>query len=565
MNKDVIYIDVEDDITAIIGKVKDAKEKVVALVPPKRVGILQSAVNLRLLARAAAQAHKHLVLISSNSALIALAAAAQVPVAKNLQSKPELAEIAALDVDNGEDVIDGAQLPIGDHAKMADPSAFGAAAFSDPAIDDAVRENAAEETPRATPPAPGQMPKKPKAKSGVKVPNFNKFRKKLILIIAGAVVLVAFLVWAIFFAPQATVIISARTTSSSADPRVTLGTAAATSASASTLKTSVQQIKKSVSMNFAATGTNTIGNKAQGQVVFKNCETMTTQTVPAGTTITANGLNYVTQADVSVPGGSGGFGGCSNPGVSSAVAITAGDLGDNYNTPSNTSFSVAGHASGSSTVYFNAVASTDITGGSQQQVSVVSADDIQKATTQLDQQSTDAIKQQLTSQFNSATYDVIGQTFTVDNGSPQSTPAVNQQVASGAQAKLTSMVTYSLSAVAKSDAKSFLDDYFNQQLTNQSQQRVYDDGVGGVTFTNVAANGSNFVVNLVATAKVGPKIDDSAVKNIAKGKRYGDIQSAIEAIQGVDNVDIKFWPFWVSVAPNDTSKISVEFNLNGSQ
>jgi hypothetical protein len=55
MNKDVIYIDVEDDITAIIGKVKGAKEKIVALVPPKRIGVLQSAVNLRLIARAAKQ------------------------------------------------------------------------------------------------------------------------------------------------------------------------------------------------------------------------------------------------------------------------------------------------------------------------------------------------------------------------------------------------------------------------------------------------------------------------------------------------------------------------------
>jgi len=49
MNKDVIYIDVEDDITAIIGKIKASSEKIVALVPPKRVGVLQSAVNLRLL------------------------------------------------------------------------------------------------------------------------------------------------------------------------------------------------------------------------------------------------------------------------------------------------------------------------------------------------------------------------------------------------------------------------------------------------------------------------------------------------------------------------------------
>src|SRR4051812_40830772 len=137
MNKDVIYIDVEDDITAIIGKVKDAKEKIVALVPPKRVGVLQSAVNLRLLARAAGQVDKRLVLISSNAALSALAAAAKIPVAKNLQSKPELAEISALDIDNGEDVIDGAQLPVGELARTADTNVPGSVAFGDPAIDEA--------------------------------------------------------------------------------------------------------------------------------------------------------------------------------------------------------------------------------------------------------------------------------------------------------------------------------------------------------------------------------------------------------------------------------------------
>lgn len=93
MNKDVIYIDVEDDITAIISKVKSSKEKIVALVPPKRVGVLQSAVNLRLLQRTATQSDKRIVLITNNQALAALSAAASIPVAKNLQSKPELAEM----------------------------------------------------------------------------------------------------------------------------------------------------------------------------------------------------------------------------------------------------------------------------------------------------------------------------------------------------------------------------------------------------------------------------------------------------------------------------------------
>ena len=45
MQKDVIYIDIDDDITAIIGKIKKSKEQIVAIVPPKRNGAMQSAVN----------------------------------------------------------------------------------------------------------------------------------------------------------------------------------------------------------------------------------------------------------------------------------------------------------------------------------------------------------------------------------------------------------------------------------------------------------------------------------------------------------------------------------------
>ena len=179
MNKDIIYIDVEDDITAIIGKIKASKDKIVALVPPKRIGILQSAVNLQLLARTAGTNNKHLVLITNNQALVALSAIAKIPVAKNLQSKPEIAEIAALEVDDGEDIIDGAQLPVGELAKTADLN-------QDSKVDEVIGtidiENDGPQISKATPKAPMTSA----LKSGVKVPNFSRFRKKLFIGLAIA-------------------------------------------------------------------------------------------------------------------------------------------------------------------------------------------------------------------------------------------------------------------------------------------------------------------------------------------------------------------------------------------
>lgn len=538
MNKDVIYIDVEDDITAIISKVKEAKEKIVALVPPKRVGVLQSAVNLRLLDRAASQADKRLVLITNNTALKALAASTQLPVAKNLQSRPEVPQMTDVDADS-EDIIDGSQLPVGELARTAPGAA---------AIDKAVRDNAAEEIPRASPPGAGQPPKKPRTKSGIKVPNFNSFRKKLVIGIVAGILLIAFLVWAMFFAPRATVVISARATESSANARITMGEKLSTNFTENTLKTSTQQQKKEVSIEFDATGTKEVGEKATGNMTLTRSSTSSTPIqVPAGTSFTANGLTFKSTESASLPGSSIGPGGVEQPTVT--VSVEAAELGDQYNLSTRNYQSNVGG--------FSAKGS-NMTGGTSEEVTVVSDTDVQAATDQLAKQDSDTVKGQLTSEFND-TFIVLDQTFQIDNGDPQSSPAVGEE-ASG-KAKLTTTITYTLSAVARADVEKFLGDYFAKQIEGQDDRRVYDTGSGNVTFTNVTKTDNGYTGNVVSTAKIGPKIEDSQVKELAKGKRFGEIQSSLESIQGIDSVDVKFWPFWVSQAPGDPNKITVEFNL----
>ncbi|MET0979942.1 MAG: hypothetical protein ABWX90_01650 [Candidatus Saccharimonadales bacterium] len=550
MNKDVIYIDVEDDITAIIGKVKDAKQKIVALVPPKRIGVLQSTVNLRLLARAASQANKHLVLISNNPALIALAAAAKLPVAKNLQSKPEVAEIAALDIDDGEDVIDGAELPVGELAQTAGLSPQQIVAVHNPAIDTAIQDNLAEETSkRALPPAPGQRPGKARAKSGIKVPNFGDFRKKLVLIIAAGILLIGFLVWGIFFAPRATVAITARTSDSSVNNAVTLGDDLKTDLVANTINTTTQQTKKSSSVEFAATGTKEVGDKATGSVVFST-ESISSlgKTIPAGTVLTSTGgMTYVTNESVTMT--------IANY-TGATTVVTAEDRGTKSNGASGP---VSGAPSGISASFKGAT-----TGGTDKSISVVTADDIQKATEQLKAQDADAVKKGLIAKLGDDVV-VIDKSFKTDQATPVSTPAVDQEVAAGVKPKLTSDVSYSMSGVDKNELNDYLDAHYAKQLDGLKDQRTYDNGLKNVTFTNLNPIETGFTGNVVATAKIGPKIEDSVIKNIAKDKRYGEIQSSLEAIQGVDNVDVKFWPFWVSTAPNDVKKINVEFKLHESK
>ncbi len=71
-----------------------------------------------------------------------------------------------------------------------------------------------------------------------------------------------------------------------------------------------------------------------------------------------------------------------------------------------------------------------------------------------------------------------------------------------------------------------------------------------------------YLPHFPANGEIGPKIDEAQVREIAAGKNYGEIQESLVAISGVDSVDTEFSPFWVTHAPKDTNKISVEFKLN---
>ena len=80
MNKDVIYIEPDDDITNIISKLESAKEKIVALVPPKKSGVLRSVVNIKLITKASSAKNKQVVFVTTDPSIVKLAATAKIPV-----------------------------------------------------------------------------------------------------------------------------------------------------------------------------------------------------------------------------------------------------------------------------------------------------------------------------------------------------------------------------------------------------------------------------------------------------------------------------------------------------
>src|SRR5688572_7168833 len=210
-SKDTIYIDVDDEITTIIDKVKSSDKKIVALVLPKRAAVLQSVVNMKLLKRTTDDSKKSLVLITSEAGVLPLAGAVGVHVAKTLQSKPAIPaapkqETAPLAVgaDEIEDKEIDASKPVGE---LADDEPI------EVDNDDKPEELAAA----------GVAAKKAKGKGKrIKIPNFDKFRLKVVAGVAALVLLLVGLFFATQVLPKARVVIKTDTTTIDSEVKTTV-------------------------------------------------------------------------------------------------------------------------------------------------------------------------------------------------------------------------------------------------------------------------------------------------------------------------------------------------------
>lgn len=542
ISKDIIYIDTEDDITSIIGKIKASKDKIIALVPPKRTGALQSAVNLQLLARAAKSDGKKLAVITNNQALMSLAAAAKIPVAKNLQTNPELFKIDALEIDDGEDIIDGSDLPIEYLVKVTDNSTKKSASATPSELKSINIDGDSTNYPSST--------TKKSGKNKTKVPNASKFRKKLIIGISAGVVFIAFMVWAIFFAPAATVIIKAKTENAPVSLALSLGGTTATDVNKNVIQSLTKSVTKDSEIEFSATGSKEVGTKATGTLMLYNSGESAAITVPAGATFSNGNRKFTTDKAVSVPGAS--IKGGQIISGSAEISVTAAEVGSGYNLAEGSyASSVAGiTAKGGA-----------MTGGESHKATVVTADDISKARQDFEKQYNNEMKATLKKEFTNGEI-VIDDSLVTEYTKMTSSPAEGEEVTSGSKAKLTISAKYTITAIAKSEVEAFLKATIEKQMKDSNNQQIYDNGLNDLKLTNYKTSTAGSTVNLATTGKIGPKIDDNDIKDKVKGKNFGDAQAIVEDINGVNSADIKFSFFWVTTVPNDSNKIKIEFSVD---
>lgn len=564
--KDVVYVDVDDEITSIIDKVNDSDQKIVALVLPKRSTVLQSIVNMKLLKRSADGSNKHVVLVTTESGLMPLAGAVGLHVAATPQSKPAIPRGPGAAKDETENI---------DEPSFDDDSAFdtsaktavtaGTGAF---AAKEAVEETIQldnDETPDASPvgraaaaaAGGGKAAKKAaKANKGknkkLKVPNFNSFRSRLFLGIGVLVLLIVGFVFANIVLPKASVAI--RTDSENVDTTldVTFDTAAkAVDTTKLIVPSTVEQVQKTTTQAVEASGQENRGEKARGEIEISATNVQICQpsaqpiVIPAGTGVSSGSNTYVTQKNVRL-GRQGGS--CTLQDRTDVVAVKGGAA-------SNLARGSALVVSGQSSV--EAAASREITGGTDNIIKIINQSDINSAKEKLASQVDAAVEAELKGKLDDKGLFIIPESFNAG------TPEITASAKAGDQVDsvtVTQKTTYSVTAAKKADLERIVTTAVEKEI-DKDKQKVLNTGIDKSVFKlqNQQNNSAQVLMSMDTTSLVGPQLDDNELKNQVAGKKAAEAESIIKEYPGVTEVEVKYSPFWVSSIPGKTDKITITY------
>lgn len=556
--KETLYVDVDEEITGIIDKVLSSKSKIVALVLPKRSAVMQSVVNMKLLKRSAENSGKSIVLITSEAALLPLAGVVGIHVAKSLQSRPAIPNAPdtadsfeeSIDEDSTVDDFDqeiNAARPVGELAS-ASSAAVGSPLSAEETIElDDPDEEKLDEFASDAPVG------KTKPNKSLKVPNFNKFRT---LLFVGGLALIGLIVFGYFAMvvwPKASIAIATNSRDINSRVNLTLSTGAQSlDMEASVVPAKSQQQKKTQTQQVPSTGSKNNGDKATGQVRFYNCNKNDLlegkdYTVRAGTGISSGGVTYITQEEVIVEPSNYPGGVCAKNKLTGLVKVVSLNAGTQSNKPATNGYTVSGF----STMGANG---SEMSGGTDEVVKVVSQADIDSATQKLSASQESSVKPALADALTEAGYTPVDVSFKATEPQTSTSAKVGDQVDT---VTVTQTVTYTMLGAKKADLSKLIAESVKDQIDSEDQ-KLLDDGVNEAAYKLLGGEDPNNIqVSMTTSSRVGPDIAIADVKKTAAGKKGGTVEDELRKVSGVTDVEVTYSPFWVKSVPANEAKITV--------
>ena len=566
MNKDTFYIEPEDDITDIINHIKASKQKIIALVPPKKLNVLRSSINLKLIARTAKMHDKAIVVVTTDPTLMKMAALSSLPFAKNLNSRPTLpSEFNEADLEypikakksglNEEIEINEKAAPASSVSRVrtANESATPRANTDSNLAKNSTMNLDSEEVAKDS--EDEEADNQPK-----KILTLDSLKNRIIIGVVAAVLLIGSFIWAFILAPAAKISVKIKTIAENFSENVSFVTDAKQAVSKDGkffLETA--SLEKNSEVEFEATGEKNVGDKATGELrliaTFDMSTTTATAsrpdvaTVPQGSAFAYRNLNFLTDQEVKISW-DGSISNCDagrHSGkcqVAKTVKATAIEGGAKYN--------IEAVSSGwqSSVAGVEGYANSAFKGGTDKIQKIVTASDISKAKEKLTE--ADGAKEELFEKVPSDDIK-IEDSYKKVTADPTSSPAVDQPTENG-KAKLTAKTTYSVNYVDKAAIEEYVKSVVSTRLGGD--QKIYE--TGNIFIEKFQNNNNSVTAKIKATLKTGPEVTEQSVLGKSLGKKVGEVTTLIKSINGVSDVEVNTSFPWVRQIPNDANKVSIK-------
>lgn len=569
MNKNVIYIEPEDDITDVITKIENSKEKIVALVPPKKAGVFRSVVNIKLIAKVGTTAEKTIVLVTTDPSIIKLAAATRLPVTKDLQTAPSIptmeseAEEAAKsevvtveDTSNTEPEEEKAEEKE-EGSNDEDDTESGKPEAKEDTEDDSKAEKEDDKEEDA-------KPKQKKSKANG-IADWVKSHKKLTIFGSiGIVALILLLVWAFVIAPAVEITVWIQTENKSFSENVSFTTNLSDEkADEGKFYLEEKKIESVQEVKFEATGQKNLGEKATGEVEVVATVSYRggTKVINVGDLFTINGLSYAADNGVTMHYDGDDDSVCANVDekltyeefksqgcrIYAKVKVTA--------TAPGTAYNISAADTGWNTTADVAVYSkSPMSGGTDNIITVVQQSDVLKAKEQLTAANESENKAKLLETVGDGLI-AIDSSFEQTTADVTVTPAVDEEVKDGVTPVVKATTTAKIFVIDKTKVEQFI----TEKANLSDDQKIYE--INNPFVENFVKSDGGYIGKLKTSYSVGPKVTDKEVLEMAKGKGIGDIQHDLKEISGVVSVETKTSYPWVMTVPNDTNKIKVDVKI----
>ena len=569
MNKDTFYIEPEDDITDIINHIKASKQKIIALVPPKKLNVLRSSINLKLIARTAKMHDKAIVVVTTDPTLMKMAALSNLPFAKNLSSRPTLpSEFNEADLEypikakksglNEEIEINEKAAPASSVSRVRTANETAASRTNSTttlAKNSTINLDSEEVAKTNDEEDSDNQPKK--------ILTLDSLKNRIIIGVVAAVLLIGSFVWAFILAPAAKISVKIKTIAENFSENVSFVTDAKQAVSKDGkffLETA--SLEKNSEVEFEATGEKNVGDKATGELrliaTFDMSTTTATAsrpdvaTVPQGSAFAYRNLNFLTNQEVKISW-DGSISNCDagrHSGkcqVAKTVKATAIEGGAKYN--------IEAVSSGwqSSVAGVEGYANSAFKGGTDKIQKIVTASDITKAKEKLTE--ADGVKEELFEKVPSDDIK-IEDSYKKVTADPTSSPAVDQPTENG-KAKLTAKTTYSVNYVDKAAIEEYVKSVVSTRLG--SDQKIYE--TGNIFIEKFQNNNNSVTAKIKATLKTGPEVTEQSVLEKSLGKKVGEVTTLIKSINGVSDVEVNTSFPWVRQIPNDANKVSIKITV----